>query len=276
MPHRHILRAAVLVTLGLALSCAGQQRVQTETSLAKALISDEQVAQLGEQVHRELEAQGVRYVTDPTVTRYVEGVAGRIFDQALRDRPGIQYHVHVIDDPKTVNAFATPGGHTYVYTGLLLAAANEAEMAGVIAHEAGHVAGRHVERAMVNSYGLEALVSAALGQNPSAAKAMAANVLGTGILRAHSRSEETEADEYGARYISALNYDPKAMITFFQKLQSGEKGGRALAWLSTHPVTADRITHLQGYIAQNHLGGTVLNAQRITTIKQALTTRASR
>lgn len=184
---------ATLLLLIAAAGCAGGNFARTETSLARALVSDEQMIQVGEQIHAELEGQGVRYVKDPEVIRYVNGVAAKIFDLAERDRPGLKYHVHVIDDAKTVNAFATPGGHMYLYSGLLFAADNEAEMAGVLAHESGHVAGRRVERAMVNSYGLQTLASVALGENPSTAKQIAASLVGTGLMAAHSRSEETEA-----------------------------------------------------------------------------------
>src|SRR5512134_925424 len=170
--------------------CSAKQRVNAETSLARALISDQQSEQIGQQVHAELAAKGVRYVNDRRVTGYVERVAGKIFDLARRDRPGVNFHVHVIDDAKTVNAFAAPGGHVYLYSGLLLAADNEAEVAGVLAHELGHVAGRHVERAMVNAYGMQSLAALALGKNPGLAQQLAASVVSTGILRAHSRSEE--------------------------------------------------------------------------------------
>jgi predicted Zn-dependent protease len=253
------------------IACSAGQRAQTETTLARTLISDEQGNQIGAQVHEDLAAKGVKYVNDATVTQYVEGIASRIFALAAKDRPGVDFKVHLIADPNTVNAFATPGGHIYVYSGLLLTADNEAELAGVMAHESGHIAGRHVERAMVNAYGFQALAAAALGQNPSMAQQLAASIAGTGLLRAHSRSEETEADEYGARYISKLDYDPRAMITFFEKLEKSEAGQpRALAWLSTHPLTPDRIDHLRSYIRNNKLHGTNLGEQRHREIKQRL------
>ena len=87
-----------------------------------------------------------------------------------------------------------------MYTGLLLAADNEAELAGVLAHEAGHVVGRHSARAMVNAYGLQAITQVALGKNPGPAAQIAAQLAGGGRELAHGRSEETEADEYGAKY----------------------------------------------------------------------------
>lgn len=251
-------------------SCSTHQRVKTETVLARALVSDEQMAEIGQEIHRELESQGIRYVKDPQVTGYVDGIASKLFGPARKDRPGVDYHVHVIDAPKTVNAFATPGGHVYLYSGLLLAADNEAEVAGVLAHELGHVTGRHVERALVNAYGVQALAALALGDDPSLAKQMAASVVATGVLRAHSRSEEIEADEYGARYISAVNYEPGAMITFFEKLQARESGSGGPGWLRTHPVTAERIRNLNRYIVDNGLRGTVLGADRHRAIRKEL------
>lgn len=254
-----------------ALSCSTPQRVHAETTLAKAFVSDEQSNQIGDQVHADLNDSGVRYLEDPYVRAYVEEIGARIFSLAGKDRPGVNFHVHVIDDPKTVNAFATPGGHTYVYSGLLLEADNEAEVAGVMAHEAGHVVGRHVERAIVSSYGLQALAAAALGDNPAPAKELAAGLAGTGIMRAHTRSEETEADEYGARYISKLGYDPHAMITFFTKLEATEgRTPRVMRWLSTHPLTPDRISHIRQYIQDNHLRGTNLGEARHHAVQERL------
>jgi predicted Zn-dependent protease len=265
---RILLLAAVVAAAG----CTTEQRVKTETSLAKALISDEQSAQIGKQVHQELEQQGVKYLKDPVVEGYVQDIADRILPQAEKDRPKIEYHVHVIDEPKTVNAFATPGGHLYVYSGLLLAAENEAEVAGVMAHEAGHVAGRHVERQMVNAYGLQALTALALGGNPSMLKQLAANFAGVGMLRAHSRSEEIEADEYGARYMSKAGYDPQALISFFRTLekQAGGKSPKAMAWLQTHPTEEHRIENLEAYIEEHHLEGARLNRDRHQEIKRRL------
>ena len=277
MLRRSFFQVCVLTLLAFGLACSAQQRVNTETTLAQALVSDEQSAQLGEQVHRELEAQGVRYLNNRTVTAYVESVAGKIFDQARRDRSGVEYHVHVIDDPNTVNAFATPGGHLYVYTGTAARGGERGRAGGSARARIGarlRPARRARDGQLLRPAGPRHRCA---GKNPSAAKQIAASVLGTGILRAHSRSEEIEADEYGARYISALNYDPDAMISFFRKLQSRESGGRgALAWLSTHPVTEDRINNLQAFIQQNRLGGTVLGAQRHATAQQALNARASR
>jgi len=276
MRYRLMSSVAVVLLVALAIAasasaCSGAQRVRTETALAEALVSDEQSQQIGKQVHDELDKQGVRYVRDAAVTGYVGDIAARLFALAKKDRGGVDYHAHVIDEPNQVNAFATPGGHLYLYSGLLLEADNEAEVAGVLGHEAGHVMGRHVERAMVNAYGLQALLAMAVGKNPSLGEQLAASIVGTGVMRAHSRSEEIEADEYGARYLSRLNYDPRAMITFFEKLAAKEgKSSRGLAWLRTHPVAQERIENLRRYIRHNQLGGSVLGQDKHRQTRQRL------
>jgi predicted Zn-dependent protease len=237
------------------LACSAQQRIATEKALAEVLIPDEQEKQIGLAVREELEKkENVRYLEDATVTGYVKEVSGKVLPLASRERPGVEWSVRVIDDPKTVNAFATPGGFLYVYSGLLLAAADTAEVAGVMAHEAGHVVARHSARQMVNAMGIEAVTGVALGKNPGATAQLAAGFAGKTLLLAHSRSEEIEADEHGARYAAAAGYDPRGIATFFQKLEA-ESGGSPgiLTWLSTHPPSSERIDKVERYIAANKL-----------------------
>lgn len=267
---RRWLSAVVGMALmtGLGTGCAAQ-RIRAEKAVADVFISDQQEEQLGLQVKQELEQkEKIKYVQDPAVLEYVRSLSTPILQAANSDRKGIRWRVNVIDDPKTVNAFATPGGYLYVYTGLLLAAENEAEIAGVMAHEAGHVVGRHSARAMVNAYGLQAITQMALGKNPGTAATVAAQLAGGGLQLAHGRSEETEADEYGARYSAAAGYDPRGLISFFEKLQKqqGQTPG-VLKWLSTHPTNADRIRYLQQFIAQNRLAGTKSGNERLAPIK---------
>ena len=270
---RRILSAVVGLSLamGFTTGCAAQ-RIRAEKTMAAMLISNEQEEKLGRQVKEELEKkEKIKYLEDPTVVEYVRTVSTRILQVANKDRQGVKWKVNVIDDPKMVNAFATPGGYLYVYTGLLLAAENEAELAGVMAHEAGHVVGRHSARAMMLQYGEQAVLEAALGKNPGMVAQIAAGLAGTGVGLAHGRGSETEADEYGARYTSAVGYDPRGLVTFFQKLQQKEgKVPEFLKWLSTHPTSAERVQYLNGFISQNRLSGADLGADRLASIKQRL------
>ncbi len=269
------VKTLLVATLFGLTACSAAQRAKTETALASVLVSDEQENQLGAQVHQELEKQGVRYVTDPAVTAYVDQVTSRILTFAKKDRPSVSWHVHVIDDAKQVNAFATPGGHLYVYSGLLLAAENEAELAGVLAHEAGHVVGRHSARQLVNQLGLQTVANLALGKNPNQLAQVAAQIAGTGTMLAFSRADEKEADEYGAKYASAAGYDPRGIISFFQKLEATSgRTPRILTWLQTHPATPDRIAHVEQFIVANRLTGSDIGADRLAPIKQRLVASA--
>jgi predicted Zn-dependent protease len=257
--------------------CASTAGRQVETGLARALISSQEENQIGLQVKNELETkQGVRYLDDPVVVDYVRVVAGKMIASGQRERSDVQWQVNVIDDNKTVNAFATPGGFLYVYSGLLAAADNEAQLAGVMAHETGHVVARHAARNLITAYGLEAAAALAAGNNPGLLRQLATSVAANGLFLAHSRADETEADEYGARYLSAGGYDPNGIIQFFRTLQAkqGQMPG-ALVFLSDHPATGDRIAHLQRYIAEHRLGGTALNEAPYRSIKQRVLAHVS-
>jgi len=262
----------------LALGCAlllGGCGIHASEGMAKALVSDEQENQLGLQVKQQLDKQGTRYVQDPEVVNYVRGVAQKIFVSADKDRPGVHWQVQVIDDPKQVNAFATPGGYLYVFSGLLVAADSEAELAGVWGHESGHVVARHSARQMVDAMGLETVLGIALGQNPNELAQLAGTLAAKGALLSYSRQDENEADEYGARYAAQAGYDPHGIIQFFEKLKAMEGNQPAFAkFLSDHPLTGDRITHLQQYIQEKHLSGTVVGAERLQPIKQKLIAQA--
>jgi beta-barrel assembly-enhancing protease len=266
-----------LVTRGLAALLLGSTLAATgcvgaQKAAAQALISDDQERQLGLQVKRDLETkQNVKYVQDPAVVDYVRGITQKITPQAAKDRKGVNWQVNVIDDPKTVNAFATPGGFLYVYSGLILAAENEAELAGVMGHEVAHVTQRHSARQMVTATGLNAVVGAAAGKNPGAVTQIAAGLLGTGSMLHFSRSMETEADIAGVRYMAGANYNPDGLATFFNKLAAGEgKVPGFLKYASTHPPSAERVRDVREYVREHHLRGSEVGADRLAAVKARL------
>ena len=263
---------ALSLAMGLTTGCAAGKKVNVGRTAASLLISDQQEAELGKQVKQELETkEKIKYVEDPAVLEYVRSVSTPILQAANRDRQNVKWKVNVIDNPKMVNAFATPGGYLYVYTGLLLAADNEAELAGVLGHEAAHVTGRHSAQALMLQYGQQAILDVALGKNSGTAAQIAASLAGAGTGLAFSRSNETEADELGAKYTSAAGYDPRGLVTFFQKLAAAEgKTPGFMKWLSTHPASADRVQHLNSYISQKGLTGSNAGTERLAPIKARL------
>ncbi len=261
----------------LALAAAGCATAATrglETDLAKAIVSTDQENQIGAQLKSDLETkQKIVYLTDAAVVGQVRAIADKVIQFGKKDRPEVQWQVFVIDDRKTINAFATPGGYLYVYRGLLEMAQNEAELAGVMAHETGHVVARHAARSLVAAYGLEAIAAMAAGNNPGLVAKLATSIAENGVMLSHSRADETEADEYGARYAAAAGYDPHGLISFFQRLKqkSGDVSGLT-AYLSDHPATQDRIDHLNGYIAQQGVSGGDLGIPSYARMLQRLAT----
>jgi predicted Zn-dependent protease len=274
---RRPTRLLAAAAAALALGCASPLKERAELAAAKALISPEQARQVGVQVQQELQKQGVRFVTDPTVDGWVAKVAEPLFAVARKARPDLsEWRVHVIDDPKTVNAFATTGGDLYVYSGLILLADDGAELAGVLAHEIGHVALYHVQRQMVDAVGLEALTALALGQNPGVATQLAAGLGGKAAMLANSRGDEKQADEWGVVHADEAGYDPNGLVRFFGKLKAQEgKTPQALGWLSDHPTTPSRIADSERLIREKGLRAKGTGPAGLDGVKAALASHSA-
>jgi predicted Zn-dependent protease len=243
---------------------------------AEFLISPEQENMLGAQLKTQLEmgSQGmpaIKYLQDPVLRGYILGLANKVVALGKAQRPEFTWAVEVIDDPNTVNAFATPGGYLYVYTGLLRAADNEAEVIGVMGHEVGHQLARHFARRLVQTYTLSAIVSVALGQNPNLLAELGATILAQGYLLKHGRDAETEADEYGARLTSMAGYDPNGLVTFFAKLEAMQgQAPSILTYLMGHPPPADRQTHVKEIIMKEMLTIGATNQAAFQTMRAKL------
>jgi predicted Zn-dependent protease len=224
-----------------------------------ALMTPQQEVSVGATEHDKIIKQ-YGLVNDSALTAYVNKVGQRVTRET--ERSDVQYKFFVIDSP-VVNAFALPGGYIYVSRGLLALANNEAELAAVLAHETGHITGRHsAERystGVVTSLGA-GLLSAAIGSS-GASKAIG---LGSNLyLSSYSRSQESQADSLGLRYMSRGGYDVQAMPSFLYSMQqesvlesrlAGKDTGGA-SYFSTHPATAERVGQTSGELSQYPKGG---------------------
>jgi predicted Zn-dependent protease len=201
---------------------------------------------LGKQYAQQIESS-VKLVQDPVVNEYVN----RIGQNLVRNSDAkVPFTIKVIDSDE-VNAFALPGGFFYVNSGLILAADEEAEMAGVMAHEIAHVAARHATRQMTRG-NLANLATLPLIFVPMGAGAyygiQAAAGLGLPTMfMKFSRGFESEADYLGLEYMYKAGYDPQAYVSFFEKIQAKEKKkpGTLAKAFSSHPQTPDRISKTQ-------------------------------
>ncbi|MGB8657200.1 MAG: M48 family metallopeptidase [Candidatus Zixiibacteriota bacterium] len=207
------------------------------------LISTEQEVSIGQSMAKDVESQN-KVADDSVLARYVNGVGQKIAQ--LSDRTDLSYHFKVLQSPE-INAFACPGGFIYVYSGLLKTIDNEAQLAGVLSHEIGHVVARHSVKRLQQVLGIQVLLSIALGESSEITqKAIGAGV--TVILQGYSRQNEFEADYDGAYYMTKAGYYPEGMIQLFGKFQEMEKGRKSTAvdqLLASHPATVDRIARVE-------------------------------
>lgn len=202
--------------------------------------SQDKEMQIGRQLSLEIEQQ-IKLVEDPMVTEYVNRVGQNI---VLHSDAKVPFTIKVIDSDE-VNAFALPGGYFYVNRGLILAADNESELAGVMAHEIAHVAARHAMENQGKGSLIQFGLIAGILMTGGVAGGILQNTAGLTQLLAFfkfSRSAEEEADRLGVQYLYAAGYDPRGMATMFEKLasQNKKKPGTLSKLFTSHPQSLDR------------------------------------
>jgi predicted Zn-dependent protease len=214
------------------------------------LYSFEKEVALGKQMAQEVEREA-KIVEDPVIAEYVN----RIGQNLVRNSDAkVPFTIKVVDSEE-VNAFALPGGFFFVNSGLLLKADNEAELAGVMAHEIAHVAARHgtrqATRGEIANYATLPLIFMG-GWAGYAIQSAASAIIPIGFLK-FSRGFEGEADQLGLQYMYKTGYDPTAFVEFFERIETLEKTkpGTLSRVFSTHPMTQDRIKAAQLNIQQN-------------------------
>jgi beta-barrel assembly-enhancing protease len=244
---------ALVLSLGITLSLApnslalswvdlirGGVRVYQSVQLSN--LSDKEEVKLGEQINDELFKKELKAYKDSSINAYIDQIGQRL---ALNNkRPKLPFKFQVVDD-KQVNAYATAGGFVYVTTGLLRTAENEAEVAGVIGHEIGHVEGKHLIAQMSRQAFQEGLITAA-GLDRSKAIQIGVDLA---VRRPRSRENEFDADQRGLRIMSTSGYAPTGMVSFMEKLQKLSSNVPTI--LSTHPNGADRVVALKKNLQAN-------------------------
>ena len=208
-------------------------------------VSLEKEIQLGAQYSQFFE-QTARLVEDPLVAEYVNDLGQDIVKHSDAKVPFV---IKVVDTDE-VNAFALPGGYFYVNKGLILESENEAELAGVMAHEIAHVTARHATERMTKGQLLQFATLPALFVGGYWTQMAVYNGLGLGLSLAAlgiTRKSEAEADQLGTQYLWHSGYDPNGFVTFFEKLQAKEKNkpGTFASFWRTHPSVENRIKRVQ-------------------------------
>jgi len=234
------------------------------------LFSIEDDKKLGLQVNNQIQSAGNEYPLLPErgneeVYRYIRSITNNILNSGnVKHKDDFAWQVKIIDDPETLNAFATPGGYIYVYTGLIKFLDTEDQLAGVMGHEIAHADLRHSTRQMTSSYGVATLLSVATG---SAEPGAVQQVLSGLTSLKFSRNHETEADTYSVNYLCNTKYDPAGAAGFFKKI-AGSKGQPE--FLSTHPSSEGRVKNIEAKAAAKTCKASTTNVAEHNRIKQLL------
>jgi predicted Zn-dependent protease len=214
--------------------------------LINLAISEDDDIKMGQSVVNEIESKPAEYPVLDSV-QYKDAYAHIYRIRKIVLNSGKVYYknkfpwrIRLIRDDKTLNAFCTPGGYIYVYTGIIKYLDNETQLAGVMGHEIAHADRRHSANQMLKQYGLTTLLSILTGGDPGLLEQLATNLL----LLKYSRNDETEADDYSVRYLYPTEYDPRGAKYFFEKISAG--GGVGIPeFLSTHPNPDNRVANIE-------------------------------
>jgi predicted Zn-dependent protease len=252
-------RLLIILSLipALALGTACTRVVNPATGQTEfTAMSPTQELKVGQQQHPQILQQFGGAYQDPKLQAYVTAIGNQL--KTVSELPKLDFTFTLLNSD-VVNAFALPGGYVYITRGLLALADNEAEFAGVMAHEIGHVTARHsaqrYSRGVVAQGGvvIGSVLAGILGGAAAADLAQQAGGVGAqAYLAGYSRDQEFQADELGVRYLARAGYDPTAMASFLEKLQQNDTLARKLAgredgpdpassWFATHPRTPDRV-----------------------------------
>ena len=246
------MRIAIGFGLGLVLGACGTLTVDQEK-------------ELGRSAQRQVR-ESYTLMRDRVTVNYVRSMGDEL---ARSSRPSpFEFRFYVIED-ESINAFAVPGGAIYVNTGLILAARDASELAGVIAHEIGHVTARHTAEQYNTQRGTSVVATILkfviyiLVGNPYLANAgeLATDVAGQAYLSTFGREAEREADELAVETMANAGYDPHGLVRMFETLQAEARSGVGLPqFLSTHPTDAERIQNARQNIAARDLSGMTLRS----------------
>lgn len=223
-------------------------------------MSPRQEIVLGVQSREQLAAQHGGLYPDRNLQNYLDRVGKRVVEKSVAAQSPYPFEFHLLRDPQTVNAFALPGGQVFITAAMLSRLNSEAQLAGVLGHEVGHVIGRHgaehlarrqLGAALVNAVGVAASDDPQSGRQ-AAIVAQAVNQL---VNLKYGREDELESDRLGLEFMTEAGYNPQGIVELMQILKSVGSGSRPPEFLSSHPDPGNRVVQLKQMISQTYPNG---------------------
>lgn len=220
-------------------------------------VSDDRT--LGAQVAAEIASKPSEYpivdsATHAAAYQYLYAIRNQILSSGkIVYKDDFSWRLKIIKNDTTLNAFCTPGGYIYVYTGIIKYLDSKDQLAGVLGHEMAHADRRHTSRSMQTQYGVEVLLNVVLGKDLAAVSQIASGM----IQLSNSREHEKEADEYSVKYLCPTSYNAAGAAGFFTKLEaSGIQCGGLQQFFSTHPCPDNRIANINAQKVSEGCTGT--------------------
>ena len=259
---------ALIVSLGMVYSC--------DENGDFVIFSIQNDKDLGEQVKAEIAADPNQF---PILSRASNATAYSIMDGMLNDiltsgevtyADEFDWELFIIDDP-TLNAFATPGGKIYVYSGLVYFLDHADDLMGVLGHEVAHSDQRHSSKQLQRVYGISVLLEVLAGGQSELTQEILGSLVGVGAL-SFSRDAEVEADDFSVTYLSNTSYACNGAAAFFQKLIDRQAAGDTPEFLSTHPAAQSRVDDINAMATDIGCSSTLRDADRseLQALKDAL------
>lgn len=223
------------------------KKIEKDTAIIKLFSVENDVA-LGQKLDEEMKRNPVEYpfyVYNQPI-EYLQSIVDKIIlAPSIKYRHIFKYKVQIIAKDNEINAFCTPGGYIYVYTGLIRSLKNEATLAAVLAHEIAHAELRHAKNRMLKAYGVDLIKSIILGEKPDKLKEVAGNFFSGAYLMKNSREDEYESDEFSFKYLQSTHWYPGAIKFLFDLIKTESRPDFIERLNDTHPVPQDRIEKIE-------------------------------
>jgi beta-barrel assembly-enhancing protease len=247
---------ALVVALGAVATYFGSSSTNPITGeTQRVAMTQEQEIALGLKSAPEMAAQMGGVSRNARASALVRRLGEELVAKSLAANSGYRFSFHVLADPKTVNAFALPGGPIFITEGLLGQLKTEGELAGVLGHEIGHVIARHSSERLAKQQLTQGLIGALVVGSGDYSAAQIGQMVAGMISMKYGREDELESDALGVRIAAEAGYDPRAMIRVMEVLAKASGGSRQPEFFSTHPAPENRSARIEEAIRKNFPNG---------------------